>query len=93
MIHIHACMVSIPAGKIVENENKFIIPDFIYLCAMFELCHQFLYAHMTCILAGMISIPMGMFSIPPGALCIPLGMICIPTGIIGNQIPTGDTCW
>ena len=51
-ICIPANMISIPAGKKVENEKSIYNTNFFYLHAIFNLLHQFLYMSMSCIPMG-----------------------------------------
>ena len=83
--------LSTPACNILENEKSICNTRFFYLHAVFNVHCEFLYGHMICILAGIISICVGMFSIPTG-VSIPAGTICIPAGMIGNQIKAEDAC-
>ena len=81
-------MISIPIGKLyginyngaLKIKIQFIIPDFFYLNAIFNLQCDFLYPGTICISKGTFFIPVGTFSIPVGAMCIPAGTISIPGG-------------
>ena len=69
----------------LKIRRQIIIQDFLYLQAIFNLQHWFLYMGMICIPMGMISISVEMFSIPACAMRIPAGMICIPTSVQYHQ--------